>query len=58
MDYSNLIWSAIYGWLLFGTLPGATTWIGAPIIIFSGLYIVYREHRLKLAETASVIGNP
>ena len=50
MDYSSLVWGVLYGWLLFGALPGATTWIGAPIIIGSGLYIVYREHRRRVAE--------
>jgi drug/metabolite transporter (DMT)-like permease len=47
MDYSSLIWGTLYGWLLFGAIPGATTWIGAAIIIASGLYIVHREHRLR-----------
>ncbi|RYD68268.1 MAG: DMT family transporter [Sphingomonadales bacterium] len=45
MDYSSLIWATLYGWLLFGVLPTSTTWIGAPVIIASGLYIVWREHR-------------
>lgn len=47
MDYSNLIWSALIGWLVFATVPSAQLWLGAPLIIASGLYIVYREHRLQ-----------
>lgn len=47
MDYSSLIWATLYGWLLFGALPARATWIGAPVIVASGLYIVYREHRLR-----------
>ncbi|WNO53315.1 DMT family transporter [Stakelama saccharophila] len=46
MDYSSLIWATMYGFLLFGVLPTTATLIGAPIIIASGLYIVWREHRL------------
>lgn len=46
MDYSGLIWATLYGWALFGVLPGAMTWAGAPLIVASGLYIVWREHRL------------
>jgi drug/metabolite transporter (DMT)-like permease len=46
MDYSGLIWATLYGWLLFAVLPGPATWIGAPVIVASGLYIVWREHRL------------
>lgn len=43
MDYSGLIWSTLLGWLLFHTLPTTTTLIGAPIIIASGLVILWRE---------------
>ncbi|MBU6208160.1 MAG: DMT family transporter, partial [Alphaproteobacteria bacterium] len=49
MDYSALIWSVLFGWLLFGELPGMSTWAGVPLIIGSGLYIAWREHvRLRL----------
>lgn len=46
MDYSGLLWATLYGWLLFAVLPTPMTWAGAPLIIASGLYIVWREHRL------------
>jgi drug/metabolite transporter (DMT)-like permease len=54
MDYSSLLWATVLGWWLFGTLPGDTTWIGAPIIVASGLYIVWREHlrRREITEAA------
>ncbi|KQR80940.1 DMT family transporter [Sphingomonas sp. Leaf343] len=54
MDYSSLLWATLLGWWLFGTLPGDTTWIGAPIIVASGLYIVWREQvrRRETTETA------
>ncbi len=48
MDYSSLIWATIYGYLLFGVFPSEWTWIGAPIIIASSLYIVWRERRRGL----------
>jgi len=51
MDYSNLLWSALIGWLVFATLPSPSLWLGAPLIIASGLYIVYREHRLRRQQT-------
>ena len=47
MDYSSLIWATFYGWLLFAVLPETATWLGAPLIVASGLYIVHREHRLR-----------
>lgn len=55
MDYSNLLWSALIGWLVFATLPGVSLWLGAPLIIASGLYIVYREHRLHRERTAVAV---
>ena len=53
MDYSSLIWATLFGWLIFGVLPTPFTWIGAPVIIASGLYIVWRErvrHQEKAVE--------
>jgi drug/metabolite transporter (DMT)-like permease len=46
MDYTSLLWAVLLGSALFGELPSPWTWIGAPIIIASGLVIVWREHRL------------
>ena len=44
MDYSTIIWTTLLGWALWGVLPEETTWIGATLIILSGLYIAWREH--------------
>lgn len=55
MDYTGLVWAAIYGWALFGAVPSWSTWVGAPIIIASGLYIVWREHRLRREKVEQAI---
>jgi drug/metabolite transporter (DMT)-like permease len=55
MDYSGLIWATLYGYLLFGALPTPMTWVGAPIIVASGLYIVWREHRRSQANTTAAV---
>lgn len=44
MDYTALLWATLWGFVLFGALPSPWTWVGAPIIIASGLIIVWREH--------------
>ncbi len=44
MDYSALVWATLYGWLLWGELPTASTWLGAPVIIVAGAVIAWREH--------------
>ena len=55
MDYTALLWATLLGWLLFGTLPGRATWVGAPVIIASGLYIVWREHVRRRVETRAAL---
>jgi drug/metabolite transporter (DMT)-like permease len=52
MDYFSLLWATLYGWVLFSVLPTPMTWVGAPIIIASGLYIVWREHRRAQENTS------
>ncbi|MFX5072822.1 DMT family transporter, partial [Acinetobacter baumannii] len=44
MDYSQLFWATLWGWLLFNQLPPATTWLGTPLVVTSGLIIAWREH--------------
>jgi drug/metabolite transporter (DMT)-like permease len=46
MDYTSLLWAVLLGFWIFGELPTPWIWAGAPIIIVSGLVIVWREHRL------------
>lgn len=43
MQYSQMVWAAFYGSFFFGESVDGWTWIGAGIIIVSGLYIVARE---------------
>ena len=42
-NYTQLIGSAILGYAVFNESPDFWTWIGAAVIIASGLYIGYRE---------------
>jgi len=56
MDYTSLIWASLFGLWLFGQVPGDSTWFGAPIIIASGLVILWREHRLaRASRTAQAV---
>lgn len=43
--YTLIIWGTIYGYVVFGDLPDLWTWVGAAIIIASGLYTFVREAR-------------
>ena len=53
MDYTSLIWAVLLGASIFGELPTPWIWLGAPVIIASGLVIVWREHRLHRRATLS-----
>ena len=46
-DYSQLVGASLFGFLLFGEIPDTWTWVGAAVIIASGLYIAHREARLR-----------
>lgn len=45
-DYTALLWATILGWLLWNEVPDSVTYLGASIIIGSGLFIVWREQRI------------
>jgi len=48
-DYARLPFTALIGWLAFGQVADAWTWIGAAIIASAGMYIAHREAQLARA---------
>lgn len=42
--YSQMIWGALFGYLLFGDVPGPAVLIGAALIIGAGLYLFAAEN--------------
>lgn len=55
MDYSSLIWAALFGYLVFGDLPTTGLWLGAPIVIASGIIITWRERVVRKARLAATV---
>lgn len=43
MQYSQIIWAALFGALIFGETPDRFTWIGVSVIVLAGVYVVLRE---------------
>ncbi|MBX2855354.1 MAG: DMT family transporter [Rhodobacteraceae bacterium] len=43
VHYSMMIWSVFYGYVIFSDLPDFYTFLGAAIIMASGLYTLHRE---------------
>lgn len=58
VGYGELIGATLLGYLLFGEFPDLWTWAGAAIIVASGLYITYREHRLQRLQRDARRRNP
>ena len=50
VQYSLLIWGTLYGFFIFDQLPDGWTWLGALIIVASGIYTLNRE---RLAARAA-----
>lgn len=64
MQYSQILWAAVWGIVLFGEFPDRTTWLGVAVITAAGLYVVLREtiggrsiHR-PVTETRSRMATP
>ena len=43
--YQQILTMALFGYLVFGSVPDKEVWIGAAIVIASGLYLFSRERR-------------
>ena len=55
MQYSQILWAAVYGAILFDETLDRNTIIGATIIIASGVYIVLREAGVRTASLRPVL---
>ena len=47
--YTMLLWTTVFGFILFGDLPDIWTTVGALIVAGSGLYILHRERLMDIA---------
>jgi drug/metabolite transporter (DMT)-like permease len=46
-DYTIILWSFLIGYFAFGELPGPFVYLGGSLIVMAGLFIIYRDQRLK-----------
>src|SRR5262249_6664509 len=59
--YTQLLWAAVLGFLVFGSQPDDWTLAGATIIIASGLYTAHRERmrgRMARGELRQTVARP
>ena len=50
LEYTALVWGVLLDATLWGVLPDSVTWLGAAIIVASGLYLLRRERVHAEAE--------
>jgi drug/metabolite transporter (DMT)-like permease len=47
--YVGLVFATLFGIVAFGEWPDLWTWVGALVIVGSGLYVWHREHGARTA---------
>ncbi|PWR01899.1 EamA/RhaT family transporter [Meridianimarinicoccus roseus] len=55
MQYSQIVWATLFGWLIFAEVPDLPTLLGAGIVIASGMYIVARESGARATDNQPVL---
>jgi S-adenosylmethionine uptake transporter len=48
--YTGLIWALVLGWLVFGEWPVPLTFLGAGIIIATGIFTLLREAQIRRSQ--------
>ena len=44
-QYQQIVYMGVFGYVVFGNVPAPAVWLGAGIVVASGLYLFYRERR-------------
>lgn len=47
-DYTAIVFAVLIGWFAFGEAPTLTVLAGAALVVFAGVLIIWREHKLGL----------
>jgi drug/metabolite transporter (DMT)-like permease len=53
-SYLSLVWSLVWGYLVWGDLPTTGLLAGGAVLVASGLYILYRETVRRTAQAAQL----
>lgn len=57
IQYSQIVWATIFGFLFFSEQPDLYVVIGASIVIASGIFVVWRESRENVSAQTPVLSN-
>jgi len=50
-DYASMLFALLIGYFAFDEVPTRTMLIGAGLVIFAGILIIWRERKLGLERT-------
>lgn len=50
-SYSSIVWSTLFGVIVFGNVPDAATFAGAAVLVGAGLYVWHRERARATVES-------
>ena len=53
IGYAELITAAAFGYVIFDDIPDRYTWLGAALIVGSGLVVVWRESARRKSNTSN-----
>lgn len=45
--YTEIVWATVLGLVVFGDFPDVYTFVGAAIIVASGVYVLHRERKVR-----------
>jgi drug/metabolite transporter (DMT)-like permease len=57
-QYTLIVWAALFGYLVFGDVPGPSVIVGATVIIGAGLFILLRERKVLRKPREDVLAEP
>jgi len=55
-DYTAMIWAVLFGYWIFGEVPGLLVFIGAGIVVGAGLFVIWRERALGIQRAREAEG--
>lgn len=58
LEYTGLVWVVLLDLTIWGVLPARTVWIGAAIIVASGLYMLHRERTVDPGRQRPPVEHP
>lgn len=53
-NYTSIIWSILFGWLIWSDFPLPIVFLGTGVVISANILIAWRESRLQRAKRASI----